>query len=810
MMAQHWLPFMKAKAMFKLNLKIALRNLIKYKGYTLINILGLSVGMASCILIFIFIHYQLSFDQKFENNDRIYRFVTDWKYNSFIDHSPGSPMPLVAAVRAELPQFEKVAAVSRNGGVVTVKDASGKVKIKADKSVYFAEPELFDVFKMEWLSERPGKEFSAPGTVVISESTAINFYGSAKNAVGKSFLFWNEMNLRVIGVFKDLPVSTSIPLNIVISYQNNYNRNDKEWDSVGSRNQVYGLVKAGQDIAALQLALDGFNQRHFKNKNIAGNQKSVLQPLREIHFSELYSNYADSSVTKKEIYGLGIIGLFLVITACINFINLATAQSVNRSKEVGVRKVMGSGRKQLITQFLTETVTITLLSMVFACILSELALPVMQNLLKGKVVFSLFSEPAIFLFMALLVVFVSFLAGFYPAMIMSGFSPALAIKNKVSVDTGSLSLRKVLVVVQFAITIILIISTLVIMKQMQYVREKPLGFHSDAIALVDMPGDSLSRTKQQNFRERVLRIAGVEEAGYCARGPLSGEMNTTNFSFNGQENKDFEVRLTPNDEHYFKLFGLQFLAGRTYLKSDSLNGYVANETFIRKVGITNPQAALGKIISQNGRIAPIVGVVRDFNDQSLKEAISPIIFFAEKRQYYKIAVKLDQQKISSAMKEIEDLWTGYFPNEVYGSRFMNDSINTYYEAEQITGFLFRVFAGVIIFISFIGLFGLISFVATQRTKEIAIRKVLGASTLELVKMLNGSFMLMVFIANIVAWPLAYLFVNKWLSGFAYRMELSIWPFIWAMCISMLITLITVSIRSYRAAVTNTIDALKYE
>ena len=796
--------------MFRLNLKIALRNLLKHKVYTLINILGLSIGMASCILIFIFIQFQLSYDKGYKNGDRIVRFGTYWKYNSFVDYSAGSPIPFAAAARLELPEVEKMAIVSKNGGVAIVKDNLGKEKIKTAVTVYFAEPEITDIFELSWIAGKPGKEFAAPNTVILSETNARNFFGSAENALGKSFTFWNDMNLKVVGVFKDLPVSTSVPLNIVISFASSWQRRDKSWDSVSSQSQCFAVIKDGYSMGALQASLDRFNKIHFTDKKISGNQISVLQPLAEIHFSEKYGNFADTTVTKKEIYGLATIGLFLIVTACINFINLATAQSVNRSKEVGVRKVMGSKRNQLVVQFLTETVAVTFISLLLACILSELALPAMQNLFKGGVIFSLFGHPAIVVFMLILVVFVSFLAGFYPAMVMSGFSPALAIKNKVTVNAGSLSLRKVLVVVQFAITIILIISTIVIMKQMQYIREKPLGFNSEAIAMVDIPGDSAARTGMKNFRERVLQIPGVEMASFCVRPPFSGSMNTTSFSFNGRENTDFEVRLTPADEYYFKLFDLKFVAGKEFLKSDTATGYVANETFIRKVGITDPQAALGKIIDQNGRVAPIVGVVKDFNDQSLKESISPMVFYQERRQYYNLAVKLDKQHILPAMKQVEALWNSYFPNEVYDVKFLDEDITTYYETERVMGFLFKVFAGVIIFISFIGLFGLISFVATQRTKEVAIRKVLGASTFDLVKMLNGSFMIMVFIANIVAWPLAYLLVSHWLSGFAYRMDLSIWPFILAMCISMLITLITVSVRSFKAATANTIDALKYE
>ena len=796
--------------MFRINLKIAIRNLWKYKVYTFINVAGLSVGMASCILIFIFIKYQLSFDQGYKNEDRIYRIVTDWNYNSFIDHSSGSPLPLANAAKGEIAGVEKIARVIRNGGATIVKDESGRQTFKAAKTVFFADQELFDIIPVTWLSARPANLLAEPNTVVLSEATAKLFFGGAEQALGKTFLFWNQMNLKVTGVFKDIPVNSSIPLNIVISIESTGQKNNKDWGSVSSGDQVFFLKSPNVSEAALQASLDQFNKVHFTDKNVPGNQKSVLQKLRDIHFSEKYDNFSDTTITRKEIYGLAIIGLFLMVTACINFINLATAQSVNRSKEVGVRKVMGSMRRQLVFQFLTETLVITVVALLISCILAELAFPVMQNLFKEKVVFSLFQDPIILVFMLGLVVFVAFLAGFYPAMVMSGFSPAMAIKNKVNINSGSLSLRRILLIVQFSITIVLIISTIVIMKQMEYVREKPLGFASDAIVMIDIPGDSLCRTRMNSFKESVKNIRGVEMVSYCARPPLSSSMSTTNFSFNGIENKDFEVRVSSNDEAYYQLFNIPFLAGKVYTKSDTINGYIANESFIRKVGINDPQAALGKIINQNGRQAPIVGVVKDFNDQYLKENISPMIFYQMTRFYGQLAVKIDKQEIRHAMKEIETQWNEYFPNEIYGARFLNDDINGYYQADQVTGFLFRVFAGIIIFISFIGLFGLISFVATQRTKEIAIRKVLGASTMELVKMLNGSFLIMVFFANIVAWPLAYLFVSNWLDGFAYRMDLSIWPFLLAMCISMVITLITVSIRSYNAAVTNTIDALKYE
>lgn len=794
--------------MFKLNLKIALRNLWKNKGYTTINVLGLSVGMASCILIFLFIRFQLSFDEGYKNEDRIYRFVTDWKYNSFDDYSKGVAIPHVAAARNDIAGLEKVAAVFRAWGIFTVNDSQGKEVQKVDEMMFFTEPDFFDIFDIAWYGTKPGKSFGEPNTAVLSEAMATKLFGDADEAVGNSMM-WGSTSVKVVGVIKDMPENSSLPLNIMLSYETFWGKHDKSWDSVDSGKEVYALLKEGMTLKDIQGPLKAFNDKYYHKPDISGNQTTTLQPLRDIHFNDRYGSFNGDGVTKKEIYTLAVIGLFLILTACINFINLATAQAINRSKEVGVRKVMGSRRSQLVVQFLTETVAITLMALLIACVVVELIIPGLQNLIGIHTAFSLFRYPVIFVFFGILIVGVAALAGFYPALVMSGFSPALAIKNKVTVNNGNLSLRKILVVVQFAITIILMISTLVIMRQMEYVRNQPIGFNSEDVLMVNMPADSLGQIQKKTFINKLAGIPGVKMLSNCAQAPMSSRNNTTNFFINGVENKDFEVRLSQADPDYFKLFDLKIIAGKIYAKNDTMNGFVVNETFLKKIHVKDPQDALGKVITI-GQSAPIVGVVKDFNDHSLKEEISPLIIYQRASGYYQMAIKIDGSQSLKISREIEQLWAVSFPQGMYHSIFLNEDISKFYKGEQIMGVMFRAFAGLIIFISFIGLFGLISFVASQRTKEVAIRKVLGASTLELVKMLNSSFLLMVFIANLVAWPLAYLFVKKWLAGFAYQMDLNIWPFALAMCISMFITLITVSIRSYKAAVANTIDALKYE
>ena len=795
--------------MFKLNFRIAFRNLYKNKLYALINILGLSIGMTGCILIFVFIKFQLSFDTNFKHADRVYRFVTNWKYNSFDDYSSGVPLPLGPAAKAELPEVEKLARISRNSGIVTVENSTGNSSFKAQKEVYFTEPELFDILQVKWLSGSTSRSLSEPNTAVLSEKTARLLFGSAKRAIGKHFTFWNSIPVSVVGVFEDVPAS-SVPMEILISFKTVYGNIKQDWENVSSYNQCFMRLRKGASLVALQQSLNRMSEKYLEQKKLPGHQSYHAQPLLDIHFSERYSNFADTSINKKDVYALGLIALFLIATACINFINLATAQSVNRSKEVGVRKVMGAMRKQLVFQFLAETALITIGSVIIACIFSELSLPMLSSLIKAPISLTLFSDPTIFSFLLLLVCVVTFLAGFYPAMIISGFSPALAIKNRVRIQSGNLSIRMILIIMQFTVTIVLIIATVVVIRQMDYMRKKPLGFEKDHIMLINFPGDSVSISRQQALREQLLQVKGVEMQSYFARPPLSELMNTTNFYVDGQENRDFEVRLSMSDEHYFDLFGLQFLAGKVYGKSDTANAYVANETFIKKIGISNPLLALGKIVSQNRRTGPIVGVVKDFNDQSLRERISPMVFYQEKRQYYNMAIKLDHNMIGPAKKQIESIWTSTFPNEIYNAKFIDEDIERYYESERITGVLLQTFGLLVMFIAFIGLFGLISFVATQRTREMAIRKVLGATTSDLVRMLNGSFLKMVLAANLIAWPVSYILINQWLSGFAYRTSFSIWPFVLAMAASMFLTIIIVSFRSYRAANANAVDALKYD
>lgn len=800
----------KPDIMFRLNLKIAWRTLWNHKRYTMINVLGLSVGLAGCMLIFIFSSYQLGFDKGYENRDRIYRVVTNWEYPSYKDYSKGVPVPVINAAKEELAGIEMAGALINRGGIVHIRDKSGKETFKSRESFYYADPDFFGIFKRPWLEGNPSRALTAPNQVALSARTAIRLFGSVSNAMGRNMTIGSTINLTVTGIFKDSPANSSFPLHIVISYSTFNSKKYIYWDGVNSAMEFYVLLRNGQTIATMQASINAFNKKHYGDAKIAGKQKNALQALSDIHFDPRYGSFSNDKVSRKELYGLGIIGIFLILTACINFINLSTAQVANRAKEVGIRKVMGGMRRQLFFQFLTETMTITLIATVIACVLTELAIPAMSSLLKIAPDVVFLGSPVFLGFMLVMVVLVGLLAGFYPAIILSGYSPVLAIKNKSMVNSQGLGLRRLLVVIQFSITIVLLISTMVIMKQMAYLRDKPLGFNPEAVLMLSMPGDSLSQGKFSSFKAQALRIAGVKQLSYCQTAPSSNNITSSDFSYRGIKNADFELRNAKADADYFGLFGLQFVAGKAFDSKDEQNKVVVNETFLKKMGITDPNSVIDQVLNANGADMRITGVVKDYNDVSLKEKISALAIYPQKGEYYSIAVKLETVNIAPALKQLETLWSSQFPAYVYESSFLKEDLNAYYESERVMGILFKVAAGVIIFISVLGLFGLISFVAAQRSREVAIRKVLGASTIELVSLLNSSFVKMVLLANVIACPLAYVFVTQWLQGFEYRIEQSIWPFIYALMISLGITLLTVSIRSYRTAVGNVIAALKYE
>ncbi|WP_448103714.1 ABC transporter permease [Pedobacter panaciterrae] len=800
--------------MFYINIKIALRNLWKHRGYTFINTVGLSIGMTCALIIFLFIRQYLSADNFHPNADRIFRVVSLGNGTEGKVPMMGVPVPMAGALRTDFPQLEKVANLVQGYHLVEVvgEDRSTKQYYKEYGTAFYTDPAIFDIFNFPWALGEPAS-LNAPNHIALTQSTATQYFGNWQNAMGKKLkLNGDETFYEVTGIIKDLPKNTDFPIHLVISYQNFGNATSMRWNSVNMGHNCYVMVKPNTDIKQLQVQLDGYTKKYYDAKDPLSNTH-LFQPFSDVHLDSKFGNFSPRRYTPLQINSLRILGSLILLIACINFINMATAQAIGRSKEVGIRKVLGSNRKQLLFRFLAETFVITFVAITIACIATEIALPAVGNFLGQQIPFNILQYPVMLAFILILWLAVSFLAGLYPAVFVSGYNPINALKNKISQgNKGIWSLRSVLLIFQFTITLIFIIGTLVVLKQIDYFKNKSLGFNNNAILQVDVPTDSISKTRFDTFKQKLLQRSGVEMVTYAYTPPSTSSNNFTSFYFNNSSQKtDFLLCNKPADEDYFKIFGLKMIAGKPLSKSDTVNGYILNETLLHKLHLKDPKDALGKYIQLNRRpLAQIIGVVKDFNNLSLHGDISPVIFYTSKEEYASAFVKLNPLHMQETVKEIGADFKSTFPDQFYEPSYYDEYIANYYIVEEKTAVLLSFFTSVAIFISCFGLFALISFVAVQRTKEMAIRKVLGATTIELISVLNQSFMKMIVIANLIAWPLAYILLNRWLQGFAYKIDLPMLPFVLAALGSIGIIVLTVALRTYKMTTANPVEALKYD
>jgi ABC-type antimicrobial peptide transport system permease subunit len=507
-----------------------------------------------------------------------------------------------------------------------------------------------------------------------------------------------------------------------------------------------------------------------------------------------------------------LIGIFLLVIACVNFINLATAQAVNRSKEVGVRKVLGSSRTQLAMQFIGETALITFCALTLAIVMAALALPFLSRLLEVQLHFPFDGTVLLFLFGVF--VLVTLISGSYPALVLSGFNPINALKSKVAPKiTGGISLRRALVVLQFSIAQILIIGMLVVVSQMAYFKNSDLGFDKDAIVAIGVPGDSLSKTKYQYLRSQLLAQPGIKSISYSFAAPSDYGSWSSDFKFDhSTKTTDWEASFKWADTTYFKLFNLQFVAGRPYFNSDTVREFVVNETLVKKLGFRNPQDIIGKELNfWNGKkVAPVVGVIKDFHAASLRDPVPPIVMGAWKDLYRTMTVKLQPQGVTETLAHIEKAWTEAFPDNVYEYQFLDERIATFYKQEAQLSLLYQIFAGIAIFISCLGLYGLVSFMAVQRNKEVGIRKVLGASVQSIVYLFSKEFTLLIVVAFAIAAPVAYYFMHQWLANFTFRIDLSWTIFLLAILASVFIAWLTVGYKAVKAGLANPVKSLRTE
>jgi putative ABC transport system permease protein len=797
--------------MLKNYLKTAWQNLRSHKAYVAINTFGIAVGIAACLLIFLLIQYETSFDNFHKNKERIYRVAAATKTKNGMNYSKGSAFPVAEALRIDYSQLEHVARIygRDNQQITLLDDKDNAPQKKFKENVFFAEPEFFDIFNFPFLAGNPKTALSEINTAVITQETAEKYFGDWHTAIGKFIKYDKDKVCKVTGVLKNIPVNTDFPLQVVLSFKTS-EFDDISWVSQdGSLNTFVVLPK---NISSRQFDNDlkTFVKKHTPAEY--ANHGYILQPLSNIHYESEFGTYRGSTFSKELITALSLIGLFLLIIACINFINLATAQAVIRSKEVGIRKVLGSSKKQLIIQFLSETFLITLTSVVIAIVFAVIALPVLNNLLQT----SLEIQPSfpLIAFLFSIIIIVTFLSGFYPAIVLSGFNPIKVLKSKLTSKTaGGLSMRRVLVVFQFAIAQTLIIGTLIVVGQMNFFQNASMGFDKDAIVMVPMANDSARKSKVDALKIQLLQQAGIKNVSVSAFSPIDKAGWDSDFKFDHAAKKaDFNLDLKWADADYFKTYNIQFIAGRPYYPADTVNGFVVNEMMVKKLGFRNPEDILGKKINlwSGSMVAPVVGVVKDFNGNSLKEEMKPTALASFKMVYRLFNIKIQPQHAQQTLAAIEGLWKNTYPDFIYEYQFLDDKIASFYKQENQLSQLFKIFAGIAIFISCLGLYGFVSFMAVQRTKEVGIRKVLGASVISIVYLFSNEFTVLIGVAFLIATPLAYFFMHRWLQHYAYRIDIGVGIFLLTILISEIIAWLTVGYQAIKAAVANPVKSLRSE
>lgn len=805
--------------MFKNYIKIAWRGLTRSKWVGVINILGLTIGITAALLLFVVVEYELSYDKFQTNYGRVYRIFTQDQGQDGLDQNPGVANPVPDALMSEKLGFEKVVPVIVHSEVqINIRQEENSEtpdKHKAE-TLFFTTSEYKDLFDLEFLSGSE-KALDQPDQVVLNQTEGDKYFGQWENALAKTIELTNGVKLQVGGVVADIPENSNFDFDLLASYESLRSHQDEfgydltGWGSTGSNFQVYVLVNSETDLALAQTLLDGFSKKHFEGRGTSVRTHGI-QPLSDIHFNPDLEPLSGRLVRKSTIQTLIIVGIFILIMASINFVNLTTSLAIGKSKEIGVRKVMGSTRSQIVFQSLGETFLSVMISSGLALIFANLLLPFLDKIADVPDTISFF-QPLIMAFMAILILVLTLLSGFYPALIISRFRPIQALKNKFQgAEIGGVSIRRGLVVLQFAIAQILMIGTLIAIRQMNLVQETDLGFNKEAIYYMEVPSDSQDNNRIESFKQELLRIPGVLSASMGSDVPSSDNNSATNFYFD-QNNEDvpFPAFLKFADADYFKLYEMEFAAGTGYPASDTIRNVVINETMAKKLLIPTPEEAIGRLIRLGrGTWVPITGVVKDFQVNSLREEMKQLLITSIKSQYRQVAVRLDKSADPSTLTAIQGKFEQLYPEQIYTASFLDDSIAAFYESEQKLALVYKIFAGLALLISCIGLYGLVSFMIGQKVKEIGIRKVLGATVSQITFMLSKEFLIMVLIAFGIAIPLAYFMMKEWLDTFAYKTEISVGLFALVMTASLVLTILTVGSKAVRAAIANPVDSLKDE
>lgn len=784
-------------------IKIALRIIRRSASYTFINLSGLGLGITCAMLIFTMITYHLGFDNFHNNSNRIYRFVTE-QHRDAVSYAQAVPPAFGKAFRDDYTFGEKVARTCQTDeSVISFGFKGDEKKFKA--YVRFADAEFFDIFNFPLISGV--NRLNQANKALITEEVAKKYFGNDP-AIGQTFRFNNKIDFEITGVLRDFPARTDVGGTIFVSYMNLGQHNewyaeDDAWGGISSSIQTYVRLRPGVDPANVEALLPAYVKKYrAESKNV---HHYKLQPLADIHFNPQYGG----RVPESGIWILAVVGFFMILTACLNFINLATAQAIGRSREVGVRKVMGSTRPQLFWQFTAETFLIVILSFMVAFGIATAVLPYINELFGMHITVSL-SDPSIWVFSIVTMIVVTFLAGAYPGIVLSGFKPILALKGKVQGQaTRSLNMRRSLIIAQLTISQVLLIGLMIISNQMNYITQADLGFDEGAVVMIPLASRD---AKMSTLKEQFLQTPGVEKVSLCFGAPASENSWGTSFKFDNRiETEVFSVQFKGADADYLSTFGIDLVAGRDLAPSDSVREFLVNQTLANRLGVA-PEEMLGRHMAFNGDEfkGHVVGVVSDFHDQPLRSNINPLFITTSSEHYNAYAVKINMTQAARVLPVLEKLWSATYPEQIYEYAFLEDETAKFYEVEQLMLTMIRVFSGLALLIGCMGLYGLVSFMSVRRTKEIGIRKVLGGTVANILWLFGKEFYRLILFAFLLAAPIGWFLMSKWLEIYEYNAGITVWTFVFELVVITAIVMITVGYVTAKAALANPAGALKNE
>ena len=815
--------------MIKNYFKIAWRNLMKHKVFSLINIIGLTIGLSASFVIGLIIYYDASFDTFHKDKEQIYRVVSDFYSPDGEFSVSGVTLALEDAIK-DNSNFETVSGfyIERPSKVENRENGS---EFKWPNFVIFTDANYFKIFNYKFLAGDTTDLLSNPNNVILTENRASDYFpnSSPSDIIGKTLVYNDSLNVTVTGIVENFKERSDFVFEEFISHPTLLNTRlreniiSKDWNNTNDASQLFVKVASNANLSSIQKRFDDLAKEHQDedSKKYGEEQVFSLQPLSDIHFNQRYGIYdwSKGQANKSLLINLSLVALFLLVLGCINFVNLNTAQASQRAKEIGIRKTLGSTRKQLIIQFMGETFLLVIVSALLSILLSKSLINVFSDFVPEGLSFELFKTPVIIFGIIVLLLLVTFLSGFYPALILSRYNTVSVLKNHTAIGENKVKLRKYLTVFQFSIAQVFIIATLLVGRQITFLLETDMGFKTDAIVSVFSPRAEREISKKEIYAEKLRAIPEIKEISVGGTPPASISTNSTTVTYNHGVNEiNSDLQFIFGDINYSKVFELDILAGRT-IRNDTVKELVINETCMRKLGFKNPEDAIGKTVMLSDQSIPIVGVMADFFQRSLKSDVKPMALRGDWHrpdwsQFQAIHVALQSESsegLQSTLVEIEDAYKSvYSESDDYRIEFLDETIQNFYNREQKISRLLNWATGLSILISCLGLLGLVIYTTNRRVKEIGVRKVLGASLLQINTLLCKEFLILVAVAFVIASPIAWCGISHWLQDFAYKTNISFWVFLASGLAMLFFALLIISVKTLQAANANPVESLRSE